>query len=134
MVGRYEPSNHQVDRYTRTLTIGTGQALTVGLPVPAPHFAAVSFGAVSEGWAQILTASLYSNGSVIANWWDSTHWHVDFPPTINGGSTTNFSAVAMNGDLRFYGLSAGQILEYTISAGNPFAWTYVNPVNTTTTT
>ena len=74
---------------------------------------------------------LFSNGSIIANWNDGINWHTNFVPTPSMPQS-NFSAIAMNMNLRFYGISEGSIYEYSIDGTNPFNWHYVNPVNITT--
>jgi hypothetical protein len=73
---------------------------------------------------------LYANGTINANWFDNTNWHTYITPSPSMPQS-NFTAIAMNLDLRFYGISGGTIYEYEIDGSNPFDWTYNNAVNTT---
>ncbi len=75
---------------------------------------------------------LFSNGTISANWFDNTVWHTYITPTPTM-TESNFTAIALNMDLMFYGLSSGTIYEYSIDGANPFDWSYANPVNTTMT-
>ncbi|KAE8443358.1 hypothetical protein EG329_001916 [Mollisiaceae sp. DMI_Dod_QoI] len=121
------------DGYVSEGVWSTASALPhLPLSSPPPQFAAASFGTVNQGFFASMLVFLFPNGTISANWWDNTNWHTYITPSPNMPQS-NFTAIAMNQDLRFYGISSGAIYEYSIDGSNPFDWSYVNPVNTTST-
>jgi hypothetical protein len=82
-----------------------------------------------------MTAEIFSNGSVEANYWNNTAWHGQAAPTMSGGSFANFTNIAFQGDMQFFGLTGdGAIQQFSMSRESPLVWTYVGAVGGTNVT
>ena len=100
---------------------------TLAQDLPAsgpPSVASISFG--ETNWLDLFVVDLNANGTVTAHWWNSHTWILNQTPMLNPASSTyKFSYIAMNMDMRFYGMTAGRMLEFSIDYSNPFNWNFV---------
>lgn len=89
--------------------------------------ASVGFGSDSD--PELLVALLNDNGTVTA-YWLNTSWTTGHNPTLNPSSVYNFSYIAMDQSMRFYGIATDGIKEFSIDNSNPLSWTLVDIVKT----
>lgn len=94
------------------------------------QFSAVPIKNGNQIWSDILVTTLFPNGTVATQWCQDSKWGDTTIPTISGVDTKNYTAIAMNQDQRFYGISSGQIYEYEIGGQTPLSWKYLGVVDT----
>lgn len=94
------------------------------------QFAALPIKDRNQIRSDIFVATLYPNGTVASQWCQDDQWGDTTLPMINGTETKNYTAIAINQDQRFYGISSGQIYEYEIGDLTPLSWNYIGVVGT----
>ena len=83
---------------------------------------------IDGGRPRILVVGLEVAGTTRSIFWDSSVWHFYDAITYIGGPAANFSAIAMNGDQRFYGIANGKIVEYVWEVTDLQRFVYVGDV------
>ncbi|KAH8886216.1 hypothetical protein GQ53DRAFT_845034 [Thozetella sp. PMI_491] len=129
----YYDSNSQTEelKFSIDHTWSQGQQLVSGLSIwPKPtQFAATSFITGSKG--KVLVVALQGNETLISSYYDpGTYWQTGVEINFDGHSAVAFSAIAMNGDQRFYGLANNTIHEYQWQLSEPLQFLYAGNVLT----
>ncbi|CAG8971527.1 hypothetical protein HYALB_00005423 [Hymenoscyphus albidus] len=119
----------ETDQITQESTkngISAWQAVTslVTKTEVAKQFSAIPIKNRNQVFGDIFVTSLFPNGTVSGQWCQDSKWGSTSLPRISGSETRNFTAIATNQDQRFYGISGGQIHEYTIDGQIPLNWNY----------
>ncbi|CAG8951870.1 hypothetical protein HYFRA_00005674 [Hymenoscyphus fraxineus] len=94
----------------------------------AKQFAALPMKNGNKVFGDIFLTTLYQNDTIGGQWAKNDQWGTPFLPNFNGSETRTFKAIAMNQDRRFYGISEGQIHEFTIDGQDPHNWNYTGVV------
>ncbi|KAH8888732.1 hypothetical protein GQ53DRAFT_229808 [Thozetella sp. PMI_491] len=109
-----------------------GQTLAKALPSIPPRLAAQGFINPKKdktGFANLLLAQSYPNGTLLANFWNNSDWHGNAEPTLQGKVFSNWTNVALTGDMKFFGLTnTSEIHQFSVDRSSPLSWTYVGQV------
>ncbi|RSL50323.1 hypothetical protein CEP54_011977 [Fusarium duplospermum] len=103
-----------------------------------PHSINTNFAVVIFDLRKPLVVNIDGEDGLVARWYDdkTAEWSQPQAPELKDSpkgmsASSNFTAIAGNGDKRLYGLVDGAIHEWTFESKAPLTWNYVGEVNTT---
>jgi hypothetical protein len=98
------------------------------MPPPPTQIAGTSFG--DHTWSSMIIAQLNPNGTLTTHFFNMDIWDTNQPPSLSSMNTNKWTSIAINNNMRFYGITDGGVYEFTIEKSLPKSWTYNGQVRT----